>query len=103
VRDLASALCMIVDSDVRPDVVNVASGTSTSVQECIDLVVRAARVPLEIEADSSRLRHADLPDQVGSSSLLRETTGWAPTISITESCADLLAYWRQTLGLTEEA
>jgi GDP-4-dehydro-6-deoxy-D-mannose reductase len=102
VRDVASALCMIAESRVCPDVLNVASGISRSVQECVDLIVGMTRVHVDLESDNRRMRKADLLEQVGSSSLLKQCTGWSPTMSIAQSCSDLLAYWRRKLGLTED-
>ncbi len=97
VRDAVRAYALLAGSGRPGEVYNVCSGRSYSVQECVDVILALARVPLKVEVEPSRVRPVDISDQVGSWERLQGATGWRPGIPFHQSLADLLADWRERL------
>jgi GDP-4-dehydro-6-deoxy-D-mannose reductase len=95
VRDVVRAYALLADKSEMGGVFNVCSGSSHSVQECIDVFMKLARVPLHLEVESSRIRTAEIDEQVGDPRKLCQATGWQPEISFSDSLKDLLEYHRQ--------
>jgi len=95
VRDVARAITQLLGAPRKHDDYNVASGVGRSAQEGLDLLLKAARIPLEAVTDPTRVRPADVPVQIGDSARLRAETGWEPVVPFEQTVADLLEYWRQ--------
>ena len=95
VRDAARAYVLLAAGGAPGEVYNVCSGRSWSVQECLDVLARLARVPVQVEVDAARQRAVEIPDQVGSAQRLNAATGWQPGIPVETSLRDLLDSWRQ--------
>jgi len=94
VRDAVRAMVDLADLCCTEPVVNIGSGRSRSVRECIDLLLGAAMKSVRIEVDPGLVRPRDIPEQCADVSLLRGLTSWSPTIDFEDSLADLLDYWR---------
>jgi len=95
VRDVVRAYALLADKSGAGGVFNVCSGSSHSVQECIDVFMQLARVPLQLEVESSRIRTTEIDEQVGDPRKLFRATGWQPEISFSDSLKDLLEHHRQ--------
>jgi len=94
VRDVVRAYALLARFGRPGSVYNICSGRAVSTRECLDTLVQMARVPLRVEVDPDRYQASDIPLQVGSAERLRRLTGWQPQVSLQQSLADLLAYWR---------
>lgn len=94
VRDVVRAYALLARFGRPGSVYNICSGRAVSTRECLDTLVQMARVPLRTEIDPDRYQASDIPLQVGSAERLRRLTGWQPQVSLQQSLADLLAYWR---------
>jgi GDP-4-dehydro-6-deoxy-D-mannose reductase len=90
VRDVCRAYEALLDRSVSAGTYNVSSGGAVEMQAVLDILVGLAECPIEVERDPQRNRPADLPVVSGDSSLLRATTGWAPTIPLEQTLADTL-------------
>jgi len=94
VRDTVRAYQSMMQS-ARPGVpYNVCSGKPVQVRTLVDLLTSRSRVPITIKQDPSRLRPNDTPLVLGDHSRLTTDTGWQPAISLEQTAADLLNYWR---------
>jgi GDP-4-dehydro-6-deoxy-D-mannose reductase len=47
------------------------------------------------------MRPIDVPDMRGDLGLLRQTTGWQPSIPLDQTLADVLAYWLNVAPATD--
>jgi GDP-4-dehydro-6-deoxy-D-mannose reductase len=90
IRDVVRAYSLLCEKNISGDVFNVCSGKSHSVQECVDVLMKLSRVPLELKVESSRMRHEEIDEQVGNPQKLQEQTRWRPEISFEQSLSDLL-------------
>jgi GDP-4-dehydro-6-deoxy-D-mannose reductase len=95
VRDTVRAYVTMVDRGRPGRPYNVCSGQAYRVRDLLDVLVGLSRVPIAIEVDSARLRPSDTPVVAGNRARISSETGWIPEISIEQTLADLLNYWRQ--------
>ena len=77
---------------------NVASGSSASIAEVVELLGRVAGVDVRAEVDPERVRAHEVPEIRGSASRLHEATGWEPEIPLEQTLADALSAWRERLA-----
>ena len=95
VRDVCRAYAALLDAAVPAGTYNIASGTTLSMREVLDLLLETARVPVTVETDPTRLRHLEIDLVCGDASKLRAATGWEPTIPLEQTLADTLAAARE--------
>jgi GDP-4-dehydro-6-deoxy-D-mannose reductase len=94
VRDTVRAYAALMHAGTAGRAYNVASGVARPVRDFVSALIARARVPIEIEQDSSRLRAHDIPVLIGDPARLKEATAWEPRIPFEQTVDDLLAYWR---------
>jgi GDP-4-dehydro-6-deoxy-D-mannose reductase len=98
VRDTVRAYRLLVERGRPHQPYNVCRGEAFRVGDLLEVLIRHARVPIEVKTDPARLRPNDNPVVLGDSRRLAADTGWAPRLSIDETLRDLLAYWRAEIG-----
>ena len=96
VRDMVCAYWLALKHGELGGVYNVGSGTSYSVQELLQNLLELSAVDIKVEQDPQRLRPSDVACTVCNPAELFEATGWRPTISLRESLADVLQFWRNS-------
>ena len=101
VRDAVCAYAMSAEHGQPGEVYNVCSGRAVAVSECLDILLRHARVPIEAVLDPAKVQKNDVPIQVGSAKKLRQLIGWEPTLSLEQSLFDLLSDWRQRVEMEQ--
>jgi GDP-4-dehydro-6-deoxy-D-mannose reductase len=94
VRDTVRAYQALAEQGTPLRPYNVCSGRAYRMRELLDMLVSMARVRVDVEVDPARLRPSDNPIVLGSHARLTADTGWRPEISIEQTLADLLDYWR---------
>jgi GDP-4-dehydro-6-deoxy-D-mannose reductase len=97
VRDTVRAYVAIVERGRPARPYNVCSGNAYRVRDLLDALVSLSHVPITVELDPARLRPSDNPLIAGDRSRLTSETGWVPRISIDQTLADLLNYWRAAI------
>lgn len=90
VEDVVEAYCLLVERGVPGEAYNVSSGMGISVEALANEVLARTGVAATIEQDPALVRPVDLPVLVGSSSKLREATGWSPSRSRDDIIDDLI-------------
>lgn len=94
VRDVARAYLALVQLGAAGEVYNVCSGRAVALQALLDGLLALARVGIDVERDPALDRPVDVPELRGDPSRLQAATGWRPEIPLTQTLADVLAYWR---------
>lgn len=94
VRDAVRAYLAVAEKGEPGETYNICSGESRSISESLDILVRLARTPIEIEQDPALSGPGDVDDQVGDPARLHAATGWEPVISFEQSLSDMLDHWR---------
>lgn len=103
VRDVARACVDAARLGGTRWVLNVCSGESVAMRECVERLVALARAPVEVIQRESRLRDHDVPDHRGDRRRIEEVLGWRPTTALGASLADLLQWWRGRMAPTPGA
>lgn len=63
----------------------------------MDVLLRHAGRPVDVQVDPSRLRAVDSPAIVYDAGKLFERTGWRPSIDFERTVLDTFEYWRARL------
>lgn len=77
---------------------NVCRGEAYRIGDLLDALLAMSAVRIAVERDPERMRPSDNPIVLGDRSRLSELTGYAPTIPIERTLADLLEFWRRQAG-----
>ena len=99
VRDAVSAFRLLAEKGLPGEAYNVSSGRGYAIKELASGLERLAGKPIRVRSTEKLARAFDDPVRVGDSSKLR-SLGWAPAVTLEESLAAVLAFWRlQPAGL----
>lgn len=98
VRDVVRAYRLLAAPGSAAGAFNVASGTSVSAAEQVELLAELA-APLRVRhaVDPARVRPHEVMDLRGSPERLAAATGWAPAIDFRQTVADTVAWWEAEL------
>jgi len=95
VRDMADAYRRVMESGVRGETYNAASGVPVRIGDVLDQLRAMCRCPVEVVTAADRLRPSDAAVLTGDSGKLRQATGWRPRYSLQQTLRDTLDYWRR--------
>lgn len=93
VRDGVDALIALAERGESGAAYNVSSGRGIRVGDLLETFLRLAKAPIVVKSDPQRMRPLDEPVKIADNSRLC-ALGWMPRISLEQSVADVLAYWR---------
>lgn len=103
VRDVVRAYYAILDRGVPGEVYNVCSGKTQVIRDIVNTLVDLSTIYPELRQDPSRMRPSDTPVIIGDNSKLLSLGGWEPQVSIRQSLADVLDYWRRMVAVKPAA
>lgn len=103
VRDLVRALWLAAIHCEPGEVYNVGGNAIYSVQELIEEIGRQSAIAFPIEPDPKLMRSCDEPVIAGDITRFRERTGWMPGIAFESTIGEMLAWWKQELGVVSAA
>jgi GDP-4-dehydro-6-deoxy-D-mannose reductase len=98
VRDVVRAYRLLVEAGSPGEVYNVCSGRDVSIRTIADSLLALAGTTLEFETDPSLVRPVEVPVLRGDPARLVDATGWKPEVTLDQTLADVLDYWRQQTG-----
>ena len=101
VRDVVRAYRAALHQGVPGEVYQICSGRGVAIAELANILVGLALHPVRLVADPGLLRPVDVPVLVGDAAKLRACTGWAPTIELADTLAELLADFRARIAPTD--
>lgn len=91
VRDVVVAYRSLIETGVPGEVYNVCSGRDIAIADLAAMLLGRASRPLRLVIDPALVRPVEIPILIGSSEKLHAATGWAPTIPLDRTIAELLA------------
>jgi GDP-4-dehydro-6-deoxy-D-mannose reductase len=94
VRDAVRAMILIADRGDPELAYNVGSGEPRSIRGMVDALLAAARAPITVVQDPTRLRRVDEPVIQADIGRLR-ALGWSPARTWDQTIRDILDYWRE--------
>lgn len=95
VRDMVRAYRLAID--LPPDVYNICSDNSVTMQELMDLLVKNAKVPIKTKVNGALYRPGDFSFKTPSCEKFKKLTGWNTTYSLEETMQSVLNGWREKL------
>jgi GDP-4-dehydro-6-deoxy-D-mannose reductase len=95
VRDVVRAYRLIMEDGIMGQVYNVASGKGVKIADILEMMLKLSPTAITVEHDKDKQRPLDVPVIIGDAGKLKLLTGWAPKISLEQSLADILDYWRK--------
>ena len=98
VRDTVRAYAALGASGTPGAVYNICSGTAYQVGDLLEQLLRLSNASIDVRQDPARMRPSDNPVVLGDHARVTADTGWAPSIPIAQTLADLLAWWRSRVG-----
>jgi GDP-4-dehydro-6-deoxy-D-mannose reductase len=94
VRDVVRAYALLMKKGSPGEAYNIGSGQAVPVQSLLDTLLDLATLEIDVQPDPARMRPVDHPISYGDISKIRQAIGWEPHISLEQSLADILDYWR---------
>jgi GDP-4-dehydro-6-deoxy-D-mannose reductase len=95
VRDVAVAYVNLAEAgNLKYNLYNVCSGKSVAGEEILKTLLEeiGSSTQIKIEQDKALIRPNDPKDLYGSNKRISEATGWQPTIPLSKTIADFVAY-----------
>lgn len=99
VEDAVRALWLLIQKGTPGQVYNVCSGVGQKVRTVLELLLEMGSKPIPVEHDPVRVRPVDEAVVVGDNSRLRALE-WAPRVSLNDSLARILDYWRSQVPVS---
>lgn len=93
-RDLVKALMLLADKGKAGDVYNISSERVYQMREIISMIEEQIGHNLKIIVDPVLIRPTDEKIIVGDVTKLKKDTGWTQDISMKQTVADMVKYWR---------
>ena len=97
VRDIVKAYWLSLVHGEPGEVYNIASGTTWTIQQVLDMLIARANIEIAVKEDPARMRPSDVQILLGDVSKFQNTTGWKPEIPFEQTLQDILDYWRERL------
>ena len=102
VKDVCAAYVELLKLSKRginyPRCFNICSGQPRRIRDVLDEMLAMSSANIIITQDPERLRPSDIPTATGNTQIMRDTTGWQPTINLRTTLEQLLTYWREKLS-----
>lgn len=96
VRDVVRAYRLAID--LPPDVYNICSDNSVTMQELMDLLVKNARIEIKTQVNEALYRLGDFSFKTPSCEKFKKLTNWKTTFSLEETMQSVLQGWREKLS-----
>jgi GDP-4-dehydro-6-deoxy-D-mannose reductase len=93
VRDVARAYRLIAEKGKAGEVFHIGSGQAVTIESILRRMLRMARRPITPMPDPQRMRPAEVPVLKADITKLKKL-GWRPAITLSQTLADTLEYYR---------
>jgi GDP-4-dehydro-6-deoxy-D-mannose reductase len=98
VRDMAQAYVLLMDKGRGGEAYNAGSGAASSMREVLDRLVALAKVRVQVRQKAQKMRVTETSVLLADCGKLRRETGWEPRLSLEQTLADTLDFWRANFG-----
>ena len=94
-RDLVHALMLLAEKGTPGDVYNISSERIYQMKDIVKMIENQIGHEFEICVDPTLLRPTDEKIIVGDVTKIKTDTGWKQEVSMEQTIADMLDYWRK--------
>lgn len=95
VRDMVRAYRLAIEHGRPGEVYNLGSGRAPALRVVVDLLLGMSRVPISVQVDAARTKRVEVRTYRCDAGKFERLTGWRPEISLEQTLADTLEYWRR--------
>lgn len=95
VRDITRGYRLLAENGVSGQIYNIGRGNAVSIQYILNTALSLSDADISVEKDPARLRASDIPIIEPDISKITADTGWTAEISVEQTIADTLDYWRK--------
>ncbi len=95
VRDIVRAYALAAERGLSDEAYLLCSGRARKIQDVLDHLLSAAKVTIDVEQDSQKMRPSESNVSRASHSKFTEATGWRPEIAFEQTLQDTLDFWRE--------
>ena len=96
-RDLVNGLLLLAEKGIPGEVYNISSEYCYQMKDIVTMIEEQIGHKFELVVDSKLLRPTDERIIIGNIDKLKRDTGWRQQISMKQTIADMLDYWRKKL------
>ena len=96
-RDLVKGLLLLAEKGIPGEVYNISSEYCYQMKDIVTMIEEQIGHKFELVVDSKLLRPTDERIIIGNIDKLKRDTGWRQQISMKQTVADMLDYWRKKL------
>lgn len=96
-RDLVNGMLLLAEKGIPGEVYNISSEYCYQMKDIVTMIEEQIGHKFTIEVDSKLLRPTDERIIIGNIDKLKRDTGWRQQISMKQTIADMLDYWRKKL------
>lgn len=97
VRDVVNAYCSLIQFGKPGETYNVGSGHAIAIEDILKEILSQSKAKITVEVDSAKLRPVDVPVIEANIKKVFDNTGWKPKITLQQTIADTLMYWRDSI------
>ena len=97
-RDLVNGLILLAEKGIAGDVYKISSEYIYQMNDIVSMIEKQIGHKFKIRVDSALLRHTDEKIIIGDITKLKRDTSWRQSISMEQTIADMLNYWRMEQG-----
>ena len=94
VKDVVRAYRLIAEKGISGEIYNVGSGSTYSIQDILDKLIKLAKCPVPVRCDPARMRPSDTPVICCNHTKLTRETGWLPEFTVDQILQDVLNDFR---------
>lgn len=100
VRDVVQGYRLLAEKGAPGEIYNLGTGRGTKLSDALNTLAGLALAGRKVEVfvDPARVRPVDQPLLIADPSKLKAATGWEPQLSIEQTLADMLEYWRTSIA-----
>ena len=98
VRDVVRAYALLSQSGRAGQTYNVGSGSAIKIKTLLDKILSRSTVKIEARVDQSKMRPVDTPKIEADISKIKTEIGWQPKLSVDDTIADVLDWWRKAVN-----
>lgn len=96
-RDLINGLILLAEHGTAGEVYNISSEHCYQMKDIVRMIEAYIGHPYNIVVDPALLRPTDEHIIIGNIDKLKRATGWEQKISMEQTVADMIEFWRKTL------
>lgn len=91
IRDVCQALITLAKRGKSGEIYNICSGASASMEHLLGELITRLGLDVEVSVEPARVKMGEIADIFGSYQKIRESTGWEPAFSLSDSVASVIS------------